>query len=254
MRLLRLGITTTMLALAGVLVASSRAQDKTGDTPGVQVPKEFAKDKIKVGYLLFLPEDYGKSDKTFPMILFLHGAGESGKDLDKVKKHGPPKIVESKKDFPFVVVSPQSPGGGWNVEALNALLDDLLARYRVDADRVYLTGLSMGGGGTWNLAVAHPERFAAIVPICGASKQFNDDKLKEFAGKIKDLPTWVFHGAKDKAVPLARSEAIVKAIKEAGGEPKFTIYPEAGHDSWTESYNNPELYKWLLAQKRPAKK
>jgi predicted peptidase len=255
MRLLYLGITTLLLALAGALVASSQAQDKIVDTPGVQVPKAFAKDKIQVGYLLFLPEDYGKNDKRFPMILFLHGGGESGMDLDKVKKHGPPKIVETKKDFPFVVVSPQSPKGGWNVEALTALLDDVLARYRVDGDRVYLTGLSMGGGGTWSLAAAHPERFAAIVPICGASKQFSEpDKLKEFAGKIKDLPTWVFHGAKDKTVPLARSETIVKALKEAGGEPKFTIYPEAGHDSWTETYNNPELYQWLLAQKRPAKK
>jgi len=252
MRLLHLGLVVIVLGFAA---PGSGAQEKTGDMPGKQVAKEFTKDKIKVGYLLFLPESYGKDDKKYPLILFLHGAGESGKDLDKVKKHGPPKIVESKKDFPFVVISPQSPGGGWNVDNLDALLADVLAKYRVDPDHVYLTGLSMGGGGTWNLAAAHPERFAAIVPICGAIKQFNDaDKLKEFAGKIKDLPTWVFHGAKDKSVPLARSEMMVQALKEAGGQPKFTIYPEAGHDSWTEAYNTPELYTWLLEQKRPASK
>jgi predicted peptidase len=258
MRYVRFGTTVLALGLAAVAAPANRAGDKTDDKPGVQVAKEFTMDKLKIGYLLFLPQDYGKSDKKLPLILFLHGAGESdksGKDLDKVKKHGPPKIVESKKDFPFIVVSPQSPGGGWNVEGLNALLGDILAKYRADPDRVYLTGLSMGGGGTWNLAAAHPERFAAIVPICGAVKQFNDpDKLKEFAGKLKNLPTWVFHGAKDTSVPLARSEMMVKAIKEAGGDPKFTIYPNAGHDSWTEAYNTPELYTWLLEQKRPAQK
>jgi predicted peptidase len=255
MRLLHTALAMMVLSFAGLLVPAYRAQDKAADMPGSQVAKVFNKDKITVSYLLFLPQSYGKDDKRYPLILFLHGAGETGKDLEKVKKHGPPKIVENKKDFPFIVVSPQSPGGGWNVENLDALLTDVLAHYQVDPDRVYLTGLSMGGGGTWNLAAAHPERFAAIVPICGAIKQFNDEnKLKEFAAKIKDLPTWVFHGAKDKSVPLARSEMMVKALKDAGAEPKFTIYPEAGHDSWTEAYNTPELYTWLLEHKRSAKK
>lgn len=215
---------------------------------GTQVEREFSKDKHKIGYLLFLPESYGKSDKKFPVMIFLHGAGESGTDLTKVKKHGPPKIVEAKKDFPFIVVSPQSQGKGWSNEGLNLLLDEILAKYNCDADRVYLTGLSMGGGGTWTWAQASPERFAAIVPICGAR---NDPKD---AAKLKNMPIWVFHGAKDTAVPLSRSEAMVKAIKDAGGSPKFTIYPNAAHDSWTESYNNPELYTWLLEQKRPTKK
>ena len=145
-------------------------------------------------------------------------------------------------------MSPQSPqrgAGGWRsqVETLNGLLDDVMAKYKVDKDRVYVTGLSMGGYGTWALAAAHPKRFAAIVPICGGGNPAD-------AAKLKDLPIWVFHGAKDRAVPLARSEMMVKAIKKAGGNPKFTVYPEAGHDSWTESYDNPELYTWLLKQKR----
>ena len=123
---------------------------------------------MKLNYLLFLPEGYESSgEKKWPLMLFLHGAGESGNDLEKVKLHGPPKIVGHKKDFPFIVVSPQSPGRGWNPDTLNALLDDVVAHNRVDPDRVYLTGLSMGGFGTWALAAAHPDRFAAIAPICG---------------------------------------------------------------------------------------
>lgn len=209
---------------------------------GKQTPAEFTQELVvTTKYLLFLPKDYSDNDKKYPLILFLHGAGESGNELEKVKVHGPPKIVDSKPDFPFIVVSPQCAVRPWNPEQLNSLLDEIIKTERVDTDRVYLTGLSMGGYGTWALAALHPERFAAIVPICGGGNP-ND------ASKLKDLPTWVFHGAKDEAVPLSRSEEMVAAIKSAGGEPKFTIYPEAGHDSWTETYNNEELYKWLLEQ------
>jgi predicted peptidase len=228
--------------LAACLVASPAA--------GAQQEKTFEKEinnrKVKLNYLLFLPEGYDKADKPFPMILFLHGAGETGDNLSMVKKHGPPKIVEKKKDFPFIVVSPQAPRRGWNPEALSALLDDVVAHYKVDKDRIYLTGLSMGGFGTWALAAAYPEKFAAIVPICGGGNP-------AIANKIKDIPTWVFHGGKDRAVPVKRSEDMVKALKEAGGHPKFTVYPEAGHDSWTKAYNDPALYKWLLEQKRSSK-
>jgi predicted peptidase len=220
------------------------------DTPptGVQQAKQFEKDvtvKVKLGYLLFLPEGYGKTDQAWPLLLFLHGAGESGTDLARVKIHGPPKLVETKKDFPFIVVSPQSPGRGWNAETLTALLDEVVAKHKVDPNRIYVTGLSMGGFGTWTLAAATPERFAAIVPICGGGNPAD-------AKRLKDLPIWVFHGAKDRTVPLERSEVMVNALKAAGSNVKFTVYPEAGHDSWTETYNNPELYKWLLQQRRGA--
>src|SRR5689334_2673902 len=130
-----------------------------------QQPEHFESEikvKAALDYLLFLPPGYEQSHKKWPLMLFLHGAGESGHDLSKVKTHGPPKIVETKRDFPFILVSPQSPGRGWNPDVLNALLDDVLRKYQVDEDRVYLTGLSMGGFGTWDLAAAHPERFAAI--------------------------------------------------------------------------------------------
>lgn len=199
---------------------------------------------VKLDYLVYLPDDYEQADKKWPLILFLHGSGESGSDLSLVKKHGPPKIVENKSDFPFIVVSPQSPRrGGWNRDALKALLDEVLANYRVDRDRVYLTGLSMGGYGTWALAAMYPHYFAAIAPICGGGD--TDDAVR-----LKDLPIWVFHGAKDEAVPLRRSEEMVAALKKLGADVKFTVYPEAGHDSWTETYDNPELYQWFLSHKR----
>jgi len=246
----RSGVVRGLLAVAVVSPCPAAADSRPAR---VQHEKRFEKEitvKVKLNYLLFLPEGYGKGDKTWPLILFLHGAGECGNDLAKVKIHGPPKIVETKKDFPFIVVSPQSPSRrvAWNPDALNVLLDNIISHYKVDRDRIYLTGLSMGGYGTWALAGTSPERFAAIVPICGGGDPAD-------ARRLKDLPTWVFHGAKDDAVPLARSEEMVKALREAGGNVKFTVYPEVGHDSWTETYNNPKLYEWLLQQKRkPAKK
>jgi predicted peptidase len=193
-------------------------------------------------YLLFLPEGYGEKKQRWPMILFLHGAGERGDNLELVKKHGPPKIVEKQEDFPFIVVSPQCPAGDWwtdKVEVLIGLLDNIVSRYDVDTDRIYLTGLSMGGYGTWTLAAAHPDRFAAIAPICGGGKRF-------MALTLKDVPVWAFHGAKDRAVPLKESEEMVNAIKARGGDAELTVYPDAGHDSWTATYDNQELYDWFL--------
>ena len=223
------------LALCGTAFADDRQKEK-----------EFEKEitvKVKLKYLLYLPEGYdASSDKKWPLILFLHGAGESGDDLSRVKKHGPAKVVAN-KELPFIIVSPQSPGRGWNPDTLDALLADVIAANKVDSDRVYLTGLSMGGYGTWALAAAHPERFAAIAPICGGGDPRS-------ANRLKDLPIWVFHGAKDPTVPIAQSETMVKALKEAGADPKFTVYPEAGHDSWTVTYDNPEFYEWLLKHKR----
>ncbi len=192
-------------------------------------------------YLLYLPADYDKGDAEWPLILFLHGGGGRGDDLRQLEKHGPPKIVKQ-KDMPFIVVSPQCPKDSWwakENEVLIGLLDDIVSRYNVDESRIYLTGFSMGGYGSWSLGCEYPKRFAAIAPICGGCEPL-------FGRKLKNTPVWAFHGAKDNSVPLKKSEDMVNAIKKAGGDAKLTVYPQAGHDSWTETYNNPELYEWFL--------
>ncbi len=199
---------------------------------------------VQLKYLLYLPNGYDKDvQKPWPVLLFLHGAGERGDSLDLVKMHGPPKIVE-KKDLPFLVVSPQCPANQWwSPGILKELLDEILATYRTDINRIYLTGLSMGGFGTWNLSMEYPDMFAALAPICGGG----DPSQVE---KIKHIPVWVFHGAKDPVVSIERSEEMVNALKKINGNVKFTVYPEATHDSWTETYNNEKLYEWLLEQRK----
>jgi predicted peptidase len=209
---------------------------------------------VTAEYLLFLPHEYDRNkSKRWPMILFLHGAGERGTNLARVKAHGPPKIVLEKPEFPFVVVSPQCPTGQrWDSELLLALLDDVLKKYRVDRKRVYLTGLSMGGFGTWNLGLTHPDRFAAIAPICGGGDPLVlllADPRKSRA--LKSLPVWAFHGARDPVVKVGESERMVDAMRQMGAaEVKLTVYPEADHDSWTETYQSSALYDWFLSHSR----
>jgi len=238
--------------VAGILIPSlARADDPQ---PGQQVPmkttvmvKEGDKEEaVEIRYLLFLPQGHGsaeKKDEKWPLMLFLHGAGERGDNLDLVKKHGPPKLVQEKKEFPFITISPQCPNGKfWNPQQMAKLVDHVANTYSADPKRLYVTGLSMGGFGSWNLLADYPGKFAAAIPICGGGEPSKVDKMK-------DTPIWVFHGAKDTAVSIKKSEEMVDALKKAGGNVKFTMYPEAGHDSWTETYNNSEVYKWLLEQK-----
>ena len=210
-----------------------------------QTPYNFEKEitlTLSANYLLYLPLDYNDADKNFPLVLFLHGSGERGTDIEKVKIHGLPKLINQGKDFPFIVVSPQCPDDiFWNVDILIALLDDIDSKYRVDTNRIYVTGLSMGGHGTWELAMRQPDRFAAIAPVCGWA-----DTSK--ACSISHMPTWVFHGAKDMVVPVKAAEDMVDALKKCNSNVKLTIYPDATHDSWTETYNNEDLYKWFLEQ------
>jgi predicted peptidase len=210
--------------------------------------------KLGAKYLLFLPKDYkAKGAKRWPLILFLHGSGERGNNLAKVKLHGPPRIVQSHPDFPFIVISPQCPDGKqWDSQVLLALLDKVMTTYKVESRRVYLTGLSMGGYGTWQLGLSHPERFAAIAPICGGGEPIDillaGNKRVE---ALKTLAVWAFHGAKDPVVYVEESERMINALRKAGGtDVRLTVYPEATHDSWTETYNNPELYDWFLKHER----
>jgi predicted peptidase len=197
---------------------------------------------LETRFLLYLPEGYDNLDKQWPLLLFLHGAGETGDMLDFVKKYGPPNMIEHGYKFPFIVISPQCPDEQtWSVEVLDMLLNEMVRLYHIDINRLYVTGLSMGGTATWELAEAYPSRFAAIVPICGQA-----DPQK--ARLIRDLPVWVFHGAKDDIHPPEQSENMVNALKALGSPVKFTLYPEGDHDAWTAAYLDPKLWEWLELQ------
>ena len=205
-------------------------------------------------YLLYLPAAYQESDdKRWPLMLFLHGAGERGSDVQRVAIHGPLSLVKQGTNFPFIIVAPQCPSGQiWESEPLLQLLDNVEKKYRVDDKRIYLSGLSMGGYGTWKLGLANPGKFAAIAPICGGCNMI--EVLlgpRDKADAVKSLPIWAFHGAKDDVVPLSESERVVEGLRRGGvKEVKFTVYPEAKHDSWKEAYKTPELYEWMLSKSR----
>ena len=218
------------------------------DEPGAgkQVEQSLeVNDSLTVPYLFFLPKDYGKeAGKKWPVILFLHGRGESNGPLSIVAKWGPPRFGARGDDFPYIVISPQCPKEtNWKDEeqqaGVLAILDDTLKKYDCDPARVYLTGLSMGGYGSWSLAARHPKRFAAVAPVCGGGSPGDADKLV-------NVPIWAFHGDQDSAVPFERSVEMVEAIKKAGGKKiLFTSFEEYGHNCWSAAYATPQLYDWF---------
>lgn len=199
---------------------------------------------VSYDYLLYLPEGYAEGDRAWPLVIFLHGAGERGKNLEQVKVHGPPKHIANGEDYPAIMVAPQCPPKvWWDSDALQALLTSLKAEYRIDADRVYLTGLSMGGYGTWHWGGKYPDEFAALIPICGGGDPADAERLAS-------LPIWAFHGDGDTIVGLKQSQQMVDAVNAKDGQAKLTVYPGVGHDSWTETYANPDVTAWMLAQTR----
>jgi len=236
---------------ANLNITKKRVRSKS-ETPAEKAKRRRAwlEDRVdpntteQLRYWLYLPENYASKDKC-PLILFLHGAGERGNNLERVKVHGPPKIVEQRSDCPAIVVSPQCPLERiWSPTQLSLLLDKCMKTLKVDPDRVYVTGLSMGGYGTWALCAREPDRFAAAVPICGGA-DINQ------APRLIDLPIHVFHGGKDTVVSVENSRKMVAAIRAAGGtKVELTIYPDAGHDAWTKTYDNDDVADWLLSQKR----
>jgi predicted peptidase len=197
---------------------------------------------VDVKYLVYLPDSYHDTSEPWPLLLFLHGAGERGDDVERVGIHGPLKHVRQGESFPFIIVAPQVPEfERWTVHRLDAVMDEIRERYRVDESRMYLTGLSMGGYGSWDYAMARPELFAAVAPICGGGQA-------HYACVLKDIPVWAFHGAQDNVVPVERTREMITALELCEADVRYTEYPDAGHDSWTETYANPEFYEWLLAK------
>ena len=201
--------------------------------------KEINK-KVNLDYLLYLPKNYNKNEK-FPLLIFLHGAGERGDDVALAGKHGPFKYAKEGKEYPFIMVAPQCKKDkywGNYLESLNDFLDDIIENYNVDTSRIYLTGLSMGGTGTWLWLMANPERFAAAAPVCGAG-------ICWYACRIAHKPIWVTHGDNDQTVAYFESVNMVEALKKSGGEPIFTTLEGVGHNAWDYAYTD-ELTEWFL--------
>ncbi len=237
---------TATLCAASLFVACAEEP-----SPGKQVEQELkTADGKSISYLLYLPKDYASKEGKVPLMLFLHGRGESQGPLSNVKKWGPPRLLEHGVSLPYVVVSPQCPPSpeSWNrtnqQALLVALLDHIVGTCRIDEDRIYLTGLSMGGFGSWRLAADHPDRFAAVIPICGGGNP-------QDAEKLKDLPIWAWHGLADPTVPVKNSIDMVDAIKKAGGtKVRLTLLEGIGHNSWEAAYASPDVYAWLDRQTR----
>lgn len=263
-----------VLLFAAATAAIAQAPDSELMQTRHKYSGQFSR-QAELNYLLYLPPGYdAKAAKRWPLILFLHGSGERGTNLAQVSVHGPPKLVKKNPSAPknepdaaradreaatmllaekFIVVSPQCPADqSWDCDAVLGLLDSVLAAHQVDANRVYLTGLSMGGYGAWALLAKAPERFAAVAPICGGGNTI--DFLLPARGKAAALrvtPVWAFHGAKDPVVLLSESERLAALLKRIGlKDVQLTVYPEAGHDSWTVTYNQPKLYEWFLSHQR----
>jgi predicted peptidase len=199
--------------------------------------------RLSLRYQLYLPPEYADDSKRWPLVLFLHGAGERGSDLSVLGRTGLTRLAAT-RTFPFILVAPQAPEGEiWSSPALATLLDRLATELRVDPGRVYLTGLSMGGFGAWELATSYPERFAAVVSISAGGNPVP-------ACRLRDVPVWLIHGREDDVIPVEGSEVLARRLRACGAPVRLTVYPDAGHDAWTRTYEHPDFLKWLLAQRR----
>ena len=202
---------------------------------------------VSLKYNIYYPDNYYDSDTTFPLVLFLHGAGERGNDLSLVEKHGIPKMINNGEDFPFITIAPQCPKNQWwseplYVKTLILLVEDIIRSNKIDIGRIYATGLSMGGYGTLAIAKERPDLFSAIIPVCGGMDTTDIERLK-------DIPIWLFHGDEDKVVPVENSELIYDLLKPMNPDIKITIYKGVNHNSWDMTYNDKKIYDWILKYK-----
>ena len=208
-----------------------------------------AHEKSEFRYLLYLPKDY-KDDisKKWPLLIYLHGKSARGDNLEKLKRYGPPELIKRGKEFPFIVASPQCPvGQSWNNDKwFLPFYRSLAGQYRIDPNRIYLIGMSLGAYGVWYTAIKYPEFFAAIMPLCGGG-----DANK--VCKIKHIPVWIFHGKEDKIVSPEKSKIMADALEKCGGDVRFTLLEGKGHDLHRVFHDN-KIYMWLLEQSKGDKK
>lgn len=230
------------MRIIAFIVFLSFVINATAITPGNNSPLSAEKSKT-YPYLAYLPNGYNKTEaKEWPLIIYLHGSSCKGSDLNRLKKYGPPYYLNKGMNVDAIVISPQCPSnknwtaGNW----FESFYKELKDKYNIDPSRVYLTGMSLGGFGTWDIASRYPEYFAAIMPLCGGGQE-------RMVGTLKDIPTWVFHGDLDKKVSLKRSEQMVEALQELGSRPKFSVLKGQGHGI-QKVYSDQTIYKWLLSQ------
>lgn len=225
----------TAIAAAIVTMTTSAQKENSG------VFKTEVAQKVEIGYALHVPNDT-KSKK--PLIVFLHGSGEKGTDIEKVKVHGPFKYLKT-HDVDAYILAPQCRENEyWNPESVYRLIQKIVKENKIDENRIYLTGLSLGGWGTFKLGMAHPEMFAALVPICGFIDRLDRDEIC----KIKDIPTRIYHGLLDDVVSIDYASQIYQKLLSCNAKTELTIFEDADHDSWTRVYDDPEIYDWMLAQ------
>ncbi len=204
-----------------------------------------AKVQTKYEYLLYVPKEYEVHKNKYPLVIYLHGGGQRGNDLNKLKSYGLPYLVAQGREYPFIVVSPQCPDGKyWSTDDWFSLLyTELIAKYRIDKRRVYVTGISMGGYGAWQVAADFPDKFAAVVPLCGG---LNDSSQ---VCRIRKIPVWTFHGTKDEVISIWETEKLVEGLEQCKGKVKFTRLENEGH-AIQYLYEKPDIYNWLLQQKK----
>lgn len=201
-----------------------------------------------VDYLFYQPSELEENQKP-PLLLFLHGGGESGDDLSRVLTHGPPKRIAEGHRYPMIVVSPLNPDkkGFWDEDRLARFLDELLPSINFDEERVYLAGMSRGAYGGYRLVMENPDRFAAMVALCGAAPS-------PYAGWLGKIPVWIIHGEKDPVIPVSESQRMAEALREKGGNVRLTLHPESEHDVWTQTFEGTGVEEWLLQHKRSTTK
>ncbi len=206
------------------------------------------KTKANYSYLLYLPRDCSKQTNKYPLVIYLHGASQRGNDLNKLKGYGLPYLIEKGQNFDFIIASPQCPDDKyWTLEDwFDSLYLDLITKYKIDSTRVYVTGISMGGYGVYGVGMDYPDKFAALIPLCGGC--FDSDTSR--ICNLKNTPIWAFHGTADTIIPISETERIVNALKKCNGNIKYTRLENEGHHLQFLYEKNPEIYEWMLKQKK----
>ena len=233
-----------LLATVSLAQAQSSHELSLSTTQVVKVP-------VRMPYLVILPKEYDQKPGPWPVLLYLHGAGDRGTDIALVRRVRAVQEALVRKDYPFILLAPQEtdPDQAWISAPVRTvvmqILDEVIARYHGDSSRVYLTGISMGGWGTWFLAKQYPGRFAAIAPLCGHADT-------TWAPALVHTPIWTFHGTEDNVAPISETKAMVETLHGLGGNPKFTPIVGADHDIANVVYSRDDLYRWLLGHSLPS--